>query len=200
MNAAIAPSPWPAPGESAPRLPWLFGREVVVDGMAGAPRALQWLFKRNCSITPSDLAAVYGALCFLSFGVSAFFFLQGATFVLGFASLELLAVGAALLVYARHAGDRETLTLIEGALQVEQCIGSRVERVEFHAEWLRVEPAGGQGSLVELSGRGRCIRVGRFLRPELRASFARELRQALRHALARTPAGSLARSQSPAAA
>ncbi len=190
MNAAIGPSPWPAPGDPTPRLPWLFGREVMIDGMGGTSRALQWLFKRNCSIAPTDLAAVYGALCFVSFGVAVFFFLQGATFVLGFASLELLAVGAALLIYARHAGDRETLTLVEGALQVEQCIGSRVERIEFHAEWLRVEPAAGQGSLVELSGHGRCIRIGRFLRPELRASFARELRQALRHALpcSRAPA------------
>lgn len=188
MNAAIAPSSWPAAGDPAYRLPWLFGREVVIDGIAGAPRALQWLFKRNCSISPADLASVYAALCGVSFAVAGYCYFKGATFVLGFASLELLAVGLALLVYARHAGDRETLTLVEGALQVEQCIGSRVERVEFHAEWLRVEPAAGQGSLVELSGRGRSIRVGRFLRPELRALLAREIRQALRHALARSPA------------
>lgn len=198
MNAALAPSPWPAPGDTTPRLPWLFGREVAVDTSAGAPRALQWLFKRNCSIKPSELAGVYAALCFVSFAVAAFFYFHGAAFVLGFASLELLAVGAALLIYARHAGDCETLTLIEGALQVEQCIGSRIERVEFHAEWLRVEPAAGQGSLVELSGHGRCIRIGRFLRPELRALLARELRQALRHALARSPG--LSHLHSPAAA
>jgi len=43
---------------------------------------------------------------------------------------------------------------------------------------LTVEPAAGQGSLVERSGRGRTFRVGRLLRPEPRAAFARELRQA----------------------
>ena len=188
MNAALAPSPWPAPADAAHRLTWLFGREVVVDGAAGAQRALQWLFKRNCSITPAQLAGVYAALCLVSFSVAGAFYFHGATFVLGFAGVELLALGAALLLYARHAGDRETLTLVAGSLRVEQCIGARVERLEFHAEWLRVEPAGGQGSLVELSGRGQRVRIGRFLRPELRSLLARELRAALRHALSRPTA------------
>lgn len=187
MTAAVAPSPWSASGDTARRLPWLFGREVAIDGSAGAPRALQWLFKRNCSITPSQLANVYFSLCFLSLAVAGFFYFHGATFVLGFAGLELLALGIALLIYARHAGDRETLTLFEGALRVEQCIGRRVEQVDFQAEWLRVEPAGGQGSLVELSGRGQRVCIGRFLRPELRGLLARELRTALRHAMARGP-------------
>ncbi len=185
MSVATVPSAWPHITDTARRLPWVFGREVVLDGVAGGPRALQWLFKRNCSITPAQVGAVYFSLCAVSLLVAGFFFVQGATFVLAFAGLELLALGLALLVYARHAGDRETLTLVQGCLQVEQCIGSRVERLEFAAEWLRVEPAAGQGSLVELSGRGQQVRIGRFLRPELRAALARELRQALRHALAR---------------
>jgi uncharacterized membrane protein len=57
-----------------------------------------------------------------------------------------------------------------------------VARTDFSAEWLNVEPAAGQGSLVQLSGRGQHVRVGRFLRPELRGAFARELRLALRRA------------------
>ena len=36
------------------------------------------------------------------------------------------------------------------------------------------------GSLVELSGEGRSIRVGRHVRPELRVTLAQELRRALR--------------------
>ncbi len=199
MTVASVSSPWPQPPDTARRLPWLFGREVVLDGIAGAPRALQWLFKRNCSITPAQMGAVYLSLCSISLLVAAVFFMQGARFVLAFAGVELLALGLALLVYARHAGDRETLTLIEGCLQVEQCIGTRVERAEFAAAWLRVEPAGGQGSLIELSGRGQCMRVGRFLRPELRAPLARELRQALRQALQRQASVWAAPSVAPAA-
>jgi uncharacterized membrane protein len=183
MTAAFAPSHWPLPPSTARTGPWLFGREV--KRADGAGTALQWLLRRNCSIAPRQLGRMYGSLCGVSLLIAGFFFVQGAPFVLAFAGLELLALGLALLAFARHAGDRETLTLVGRSLQVEQCFGTRVQRTDFAADWLSVEPAAGQGSLVELSGRGQRLRVGRFLRPELRAAFARELRQALRRASTR---------------
>lgn len=189
MSATFAPSPWPAP-PALPRAsegPWVFGREVVLRGLPGAPLALQWLQQRNCSITPRQLGWFYASLCVVSLGIGTLFLLSGAPAVLAFAGLELLAVGVALLIFARHAGDRETLTLLGRRLEVERRIGTRVERADFAADWLRVEPAAGQGSLVELSCRGQTLRVGRFLRPELRAAFARELRLALRRLPAHTP-------------
>ncbi|MBC7940092.1 MAG: DUF2244 domain-containing protein [Chitinophagaceae bacterium] len=170
--------------------PWFFGRWVTYDGPPGNGRpvqALQWLLRRNCSITPRQLGAVYGSLCLLSLAISGFFFWQGAPYVMAFAALELSLVGVALLVFARHAGDRETLTLAGRSLRVEQCFGHRVACTDFTAEWLTVEPAGGQGSLVQLSGEGQTVRVGRFLRPELRAAFARELRLAVRRAPTQPP-------------
>ena len=180
MSATLVPGPWPEPHAAAQRGPWVFGREVVLAGLPGAPQALQWLQKRNCSLTPRQLGLFYLSLSAVSLLIGVFFFLQGAPVVLVFTGLELLAVGVALVVFARHAGDRETLTLVGRSLQVEQCVGPRVHRIEFPAEWLHVEPARGQGSLVQLSGRGQQVRVGRFLRPELRGAFARELRLALR--------------------
>jgi uncharacterized membrane protein len=156
----------------------VFGHEVM---LAGLP-ALQWLLRPNCSITPRQLGMIYLSLCCVSLLIGVFFVLQGAPFVLAFAGIELAAVGVALLAYARHAGDRETLTLVGRSLQVEQCFGTRVRRAEFVADWLHVEPAAGQGSLVELSARGERLRVGRFLRPEQRSAFALELRRALRRA------------------
>ena len=88
----------------------------------------------------------------------------------------------AMMVFARHAGDRETLTLVGRSLLVERAVGARVERAAFSADWLTVEPAAGQNSLVELASQGHTMRVGRFLRPELRGEFARELRRAVRRA------------------
>lgn len=183
MSATLASAAWPLPHAAQGAGAWVFGREVALAGAAGAPPALQWLFKRNCSITPGQLGAVYLSLCAVSLLIGTFFLVQGAPVVLAFAGLELLLVGVALMLFARHAGDGETLTLVGRSLQVEQCIGSRVERTQFAADRLHVEPAGGQGSLVQLSGRGQRVLVGRFLRPELRGAFARELR----HALRRTP-------------
>ena len=67
-----------------------------------------------------------------------------------------------------------------GRLTVEHVAGRWVERVEFVPAWVRVEPKHGDGSLIELSGQGQRISIGRFVRPELRRQLADELRWALR--------------------
>ena len=166
MTATHAPGPWARPA-ARPGTPWLFASEVELDGPSGARPGLQWLIKRNCSIAPRQLAAVYAALCTVSLAIAGLFYWQGAPFILAFAGIELLLVGLALLAFARHAGDREMLTLVGRSLQVEQCFGRSVARTEFVADWLTVEPAAGQNSLVQLAGQGQRVRVGRHLRPEL---------------------------------
>jgi uncharacterized membrane protein len=155
---------------------WRFGRECEQGGR----RALQWVLRRNCSMAPRDLLMVYLSLCALAMVIAGASWLLGARFVFGFAGVELAVLGVALLVYARHAADRETITLAGGGLVVEHRYGQRIERAEFRAAWVRVEPARGQGSLVELSGEGHQMRVGRYLRPELRLPLANELRRAVR--------------------
>lgn len=161
-------------GPAAAR-PLRFGVEAV-DGEPG----VQWLLKRNCSGTPRQMAVFVASLCALSLGIAAVCWVQGATLVMPFAGLELLAVATALLLYARHAADRESIQLRAGRLVVEHVSGRTVERVEFAPAWVRVEPQRGDRSLVELSGEGRRIVVGRFVRPELRRQLADELRWALR--------------------
>ena len=119
-------------------------------------------------------------MCAMSLGIATLFWLQGATLVMPFAWAELLAVGSAFVVYARHARDGEKIVLMGGRLVVELETAGRVQRAEFSREWVRVEPKNGDGSLIEVSGQGQSIRVGRHLRPELRPELAREIRIALR--------------------
>ncbi len=83
-----------------------------------ADGSVRWLMKRNCSVAPRQLLAFYLSLCLLALAIGAFFWTRGAPFVLPFAGAELLAVGAALLVHARHATDRESLVLRPGRLTV----------------------------------------------------------------------------------
>ena len=141
---------------------------------------MQWLLRRNGSIAPPQLFGFYLSLCFLSLVIALFFWQRGAPLVLPFAGVELLAVGAAFLAYARHAADRESLVLRPGRLSVECHLGHRIEKAEFAPIWARVEPRHDDGSLIEISGEGRRIAVGRFVRPELRPALADELRAALR--------------------
>ncbi|MDE2297639.1 MAG: DUF2244 domain-containing protein [Burkholderiales bacterium] len=143
-------------------------------------QTVQWLLKRNCSATPRQILTLYASLCLVSIGIALAFWNLGATLVMPFAWLELLAVGGALLVYSRHAADSELIRLQPGRLTVERVFGRHVERAEFAPDWVRVEPEHGDRSLVELSGQGQRIAVGRFVRPELRRQLADELRWALR--------------------
>lgn len=179
MNTTFAPSHWPAPGVVARRdAGWCFAREL--DAGEG------WFFelKRKVSLSPRQLLGCFGIVSVLSLLVAAGLWSQGASMVMVFTGIELLAVAVALLVVARHTGDRELITLANRELAVEQRRGRQVDRARFRAEWVRVEPAGGEGSLVELSGEGRSVRVGRHVRPELRVVLAQELRRVLRLARA----------------
>lgn len=141
---------------------------------------VRWFLKRNCSVTPVQLGRFYASLCVASLGIGAFFWYQGAVLVLPFAALDLAAVGAAFLAYARHATDRETISLEGRQLVVELESAGRLQRAEFDRDRVRVEPGASDRSLVELSAQGRRVNVGRYLRPELRPVLAQEIRKALR--------------------
>ena len=127
-------------------------------------------------------ALVLGTLCAVSLGIGTFFWFQGAVLILPFAWLEIAAVGAAFLVYARHAADREHILLQGQRLVVELENAGRLERAEFNRDWVRVEPGVDDRSLIEVSGQGRRVIVGRYVRPELRTALAQEIRRALREA------------------
>jgi len=172
MTATIAPSPWPAVARRD--LGWRFAREQH------APPSWRFDLRRNMTLTPRQLLLAYGLVCALSLAVAAGFWWQGVQVVGWFTVAELLAVGVALRFVARHAADRETIVLTARELAIERHVGPDVERASFRAEWVRVEPAAGVGSLVELSGQGRAVRIGRHVRPELRGALADELRRALR--------------------
>ena len=187
MTATVAPPPWPA---QALATPWRLGRPWLADGATASgpshPWDLQWDLRRPCSLTPRQLGSGYLAACALSTLIALGFSLNGAPVVLLFSALELTILGGCLLLFARHARDGETLTLVGQDFRVDQACGPSTDSIHFRAEWVSVEPSHGDGSLIELSGQGQRVVVGRFIRPELRMDLARELRQALR--MARQPA------------
>ena len=92
--------------------------------------------------------------------------------VMPFAGVELLAVGAALLVYARHAADRESIRLRRGSLTVERISGPHVEQVEF-AACVGARRTGGRRPLVDRAVGPGPAHLGRALRAPRTASPAR---------------------------
>ena len=115
----------------------------------------------------------------VSLTVGAFCWSQGAVLVLPFASLELLAVGIAFVVYARHALDGERIWLEGNVLVVESENAGQVVRREFQRAWVRIEQAAHGQAMIEVCCHGQRVPVGRFVRNELRQRLATELRLAL---------------------
>jgi uncharacterized membrane protein len=67
----------------------------------------EWLLRRNCSLSPRQMGMAYGLMCVFSFAVATGFVMIGLWQVLLFTVLEMTAVAAAFLYFARHATDYE---------------------------------------------------------------------------------------------
>ena len=121
-------------------------------------------------------------------GVATIFAYSGAWWVLVFACVEVGALVAAFVVYARHAGDYERIVVTADALVIEFNSGTRVERQQAHPAFARVEypfpagRAGGGDSLIGLALAGKAVQVGRFVPRLKRAGLAQEIRARLQAA------------------
>jgi uncharacterized membrane protein len=100
----------------------------------------------------------------------------GAWLVIPFAGIELLALGVAFLVHARHAGDYERIVVRADRLIVERVSGGNLAQMECQGPWIRVEYGGARRELIRLVAAGREMSVGRFVPDDGRSQLARELR------------------------
>jgi len=145
--------------------------------------AQRWTLKRNCSLTPRQSCAVYALLCGASFAIALVFLFQGIWMVLAFALVEMAAVGWALLHYARHALDVETIVLGAGALLIERQDAGRYEQILLDPCSTRIlAPAPRRRKLIVLESRGLQVQVGAYVSDAVRTQVARELTLALRAA------------------
>ncbi|MGC9162908.1 MAG: DUF2244 domain-containing protein [Thiomonas sp.] len=139
--------------------------------------AWHWHFRRNCALRPAQLFGAFAVFALASIVVAVLFWLRGVHLVAPFTGLELAAVCAALLVYARHAADQERIAIGAGAVVVEWERGGRQGRAVFDPRRIRIQAL--DGGLVQLSDRNQKVLIGRHLRPERRAALARDLRRAV---------------------
>jgi uncharacterized membrane protein len=128
------------------------------------------VLKRNCSMSPAELAVVFAALAVLVLAIGAGFAAAGAWLVLPFAGLEVLLLAAAYVLYARRAADYEKIELDSGRLTVEIAQGARTARYELKGARVALE----EGRVVVRDGREE-VEIGRHLGPQARAEFAAEL-------------------------
>lgn len=133
--------------------------------------------KRNCSISPRQLALLLGATAGTSFGIGVGFAAFGAWPILPFVGLETAALVAAFCCVARHAGDYETIEILQGTLKVEIRDAGTVRGYEFNPQWARliVLDAGRGAPRVALRSHGRMLEIGRHLAGQARLALAERL-------------------------
>jgi uncharacterized membrane protein len=125
-------------------------------------------------MSPAGLAKVFAALALLVLAIGAGFAAAGAWLVLPFAGLEVLLLGAAFVLYARHAADYERIELEPGRITVEVASGWRIARYEMQGAKVFMQ----DGRLV-LRGAQEELEIGRYLGAEARAELAAELEKKL---------------------
>jgi uncharacterized membrane protein len=125
-------------------------------------------------MSPAGLAKVFAALALLVLGIGAGFATMGAWLILAFAGLEVLLLGAAYVLYARHAADYERIELDAGHVTVELAEGARTARYEMDGAKVSLE----EGRVV-LRGAKEKLEIGRYLGAEARAEVAAALEKKL---------------------
>ena len=135
------------------------------------------ILKRNCSISPIGLACVFAALAVAVLAIGVGFAFAGAWLILPFAGLEVLLLGGAFILQARHATDFERIELDRGRLRVDIAEAERLASYEFDA--CRARVAMDEDRLTLCEGR-RELELGRHLDGDSRLAFAAELKKRLR--------------------
>ncbi len=153
---------------------------VSTDSADAEPVLEDWLMKRNCSMSPRQFVLFYASLAGFSLAIAAMLMWQGAWLVMPFTGVELLAVGVAFAIYARHAVDYERIRLFPHRLVIERMNAEQLTQIEFNPRWVRVEPGATPRDPIRLVSRGQTVVIGQHLAQYRRAQFADELRAALR--------------------
>jgi len=140
------------------------------------PVLKDWTMKRNCSVSPRQYVIFFASLALVSLAIAVLLLFNGAWLVLPFTGVELVVVGGAFAIHARHAVDYERIRLYPNRLVIEQVSADRLTQFEFNPRWVRVEPGASPRDPVRLVSRGQAVAVGLHLAQDRRTQFARELR------------------------
>ena len=134
-----------------------------------------WHLKRNISISPSQLALIFGALGLLSLIIGFAFYWVGASLILPFSLVEIAVLLVAYIYNAIHANDYETLTLNGNVIQVESKIGLKLNHMQFVSSLTRVDTLDHMNQLIQLKQGQKDTYFGRYVHANLRPLLAKQI-------------------------
>jgi len=157
-----------------------FTREFFVDLSIGSKTDYghEFYLKRNCSISPLQLATIFLLLGIISVGIGIIFYSLGATLILPFSFVEVSALVLAYFYNALHANDYERLRIDQQSVYFESKEGRIYSEETFLKSLTRVMPID-NSNLILISQGKRHIHFGKNIHSRLRPSLEREIRQLL---------------------
>lgn len=148
---------------------------------SGGEWLAEWQLQRHSAMTPRQVFKAYVVLSALSLLIASACWQAGVSLVVPLTVAEMTALAVAMVLYVRHASDRDLIAMKPSLVRVEQHRAGQVSRVDFNPRWVRVEPERHDGSLVRMSGQGCSVVVGEYVPRDCRRQLAEEFRWALRH-------------------
>ncbi len=112
--------------------------------------------------------------------IATYFLLHGVWMILIFTVIELTVLGIALIIYARHALDYESIAIDGTALQIEKNIGGKIERHVFNTRWLTLTQEESGKRLIRVEERSKEMPIGIFVPLDARPQFYQDLRAQIR--------------------
>lgn len=136
----------------------------------------EWLLKRNCSISPYQMAGIFLLLALVSLCIGISFYLMGATLILPYCFLEIAVLLLAFLYNAKHANDYEQLIIEPYLIKVTSKNGNCETSIELNRLLSRVEQLENQGSLISITQGAKQVYFGNHIHVSLRERLWREIR------------------------
>lgn len=135
----------------------------------------------NCSLTPRAAWGFFGSLCIVTFAISAMVAARGFWPVLPFAGLEMGLLAWALHASLQRRHHRQTITVTDESVEIEDVDRERCERIVFQRYWARVKMRAAESPLhpsqLTIESHGRRCEIGRFLNEQERRSLAKRLQR-----------------------
>jgi uncharacterized membrane protein len=156
-----------------------------MDERANSPVLLDAVLRPSPPLPPNALLLILAIVAALNLAFGMAFLLRGAWPVTPFMGADVLLLSWAFRASRLAAEREEHLTLTPTLLTVtNRPVHKSKPDVTLNPYWIRVEVAEvpGRASQLTLWSHGQGVRIGAFLAPEARASFAARLSEALRQA------------------
>jgi uncharacterized membrane protein len=134
--------------------------------------------KPNCSLTSQAKVKLFVLLAIIPLLVGVGFTMLGLWMVFPFIGLELFGLGYAFYYIDRHAGDFESISIVDDKLVVEKHNMQQTRQFVLNTYWAKlVLSYMPNGNLqLYLRSQGRDLEIGSFMNNEQRCALAEQLK------------------------